>query len=367
MCDNKCDCQNQLGFAEGTVHNIGRIGCGQCNNSNQTEGRAQLRTGVFQGNSGWLTGIRGLQDTRNMSCSMIYASLAEKYRPTVLNAELAGASINRPGTPDAPQVFEIASSDQAYISPYNLEERAKKLNSPGGPEMPCICDPDCMCAPVCASDPTRNCLCEENGLFASVTQGIDIDDLDVPDLVRRNRHGSETSGSSVVSLLASIRTTPESSSNVTHHTAIEDDSDYRYVTYSEMKNQQLDRPHDLPAGIEAADTMSMSIDEMLASPDIEQFEFWDGQITRPPRVSSLSYRDALTQPFAKQCDYPPRRSSVAQRLFSSRNLATSNGVLGTGRKALKEANKRSLTDMSLTGLKFALRRASQMRDTVANN
>jgi len=134
-----------------------------------------------------------------------------------------------------------------------------------------------------------------------------------------------------------------------------------------MKNQQLDRPHDLPAGIEAADTMSMSIDEMLASPDIEQFEFWDGQITRPPRVSSLSYRDALTQPFAKQCDYPPRRSSVAQRLFSSRNLATSNGVLGTGRKALKEANKRSLTDMSLTGLKFALRRASQMRDTVANN
>lgn len=48
--------------------------------------------------------------------------------------------------------------------------------------MPCICDPECMCADLCAGDLTQNCLCEENGLFCLVTKGWDIDDLDVPDL-----------------------------------------------------------------------------------------------------------------------------------------------------------------------------------------
>lgn len=69
-----------------------------------------------------------------------------------------------------------------YISPYNLDERMKRLDRPGLPEMPCICDPECMCADLCAGDLTQNCLCEENGLFCRVTEGWDIDDLDVPDL-----------------------------------------------------------------------------------------------------------------------------------------------------------------------------------------
>ncbi len=69
-----------------------------------------------------------------------------------------------------------------YISPYNLDERMKRLDRPGLPEKPCICDPECMCADLCADDLTQNCLCEENGLFCLVTEGWDIDDLDVPDL-----------------------------------------------------------------------------------------------------------------------------------------------------------------------------------------
>ncbi len=58
----------------------------------------------------------------------------------------------------------------------------KRLDRPGLPEMPCICDPECMCADLCAGDLTQNCLCEENGLFCRVTEGWDIDDLDVSDL-----------------------------------------------------------------------------------------------------------------------------------------------------------------------------------------
>ena len=69
---------------------------------------------------------------------------------------------------------------QRYISPYNLDERAKKLGRAGGPEKPCICDPECICVPLCAPDPTKNCFCEENALFCRVTEGMDIDDLLYP-------------------------------------------------------------------------------------------------------------------------------------------------------------------------------------------
>ena len=76
--------------------------------------------------------------------------------------------------------LKTTSLPQGYISPYNLNERAKKLNQPGGPEMPCICDPECMCAPLCAADPLQNCFCEENALFCRVTEGMDIDELSYP-------------------------------------------------------------------------------------------------------------------------------------------------------------------------------------------
>ena len=68
-----------------------------------------------------------------------------------------------------------------YISPYNLNERIKRLDRPELPELPCICDPECMCFDLCAGDLTQNCLCEENGLFCRITEGWDIDDLDIPD------------------------------------------------------------------------------------------------------------------------------------------------------------------------------------------
>ena len=91
-----------------------------------------------------------------------------------------GYELNDSEVLKAQQYDESADPPQRYISPYNLDERAKKLNQPGGPEMPCICDPECMCAPLCASDPAQNCFCEENALFCRVTEGMDIDDLSYP-------------------------------------------------------------------------------------------------------------------------------------------------------------------------------------------
>lgn len=82
--------------------------------------------------------------------------------------------------PKAHLYYETADQAQRYVSPYNLDERAKKLDQPGGPEMPCICDPECICLPLCAAEPTQNCFCEENALFCRVTEGMDIDDLSYP-------------------------------------------------------------------------------------------------------------------------------------------------------------------------------------------
>lgn len=361
MRDIKYSRQKQVSCAHNAMHNsIEHIYNSDYDIRAHTEEHFQLQHGMSQKNLQWPTGIDGLQNTRNMSCSMIYATLAEKYRPTIINTGSMGAPIHREATPGVPQACQEACSNQAYISPYNLEERAKKLNVTGGPEMPCICDPDCMCALVCASDPTQNCLCEENGLFARVTQGMDIDDLDVPDLVRRSRPGSEASGSSVISLLESVQTLSEPSIDATQYTPITDTFDDGYASIDDQKEQQESHQHRSLIDIEVVNTMPMH--RAIASPDIDQYEVWESPCMIPPRVSSLSYRDyreALRQPFAKLCDHPPKRTSMAQRLFGahSHNVAASNKALcETTAKVFKQGNKRSLPSMSITGLKSALRR-----------
>ncbi|KAG8526890.1 uncharacterized protein KY384_008319 [Bacidia gigantensis] len=139
---------------------------------------------------------RQLSNICNMSSGMIFAQLAEKYRSHVPETEKVPISDLVLKENHAQREAEL------YVSPYNLEERAKKLFVPGGAEMPCICDPECICAPLCASDPTQNCLCEENGLFVRVTEGMNIDDLDVPDLIRWERQSSEFSRSSASSIIS---------------------------------------------------------------------------------------------------------------------------------------------------------------------
>ena len=320
-----------------------------------------------QQNRKWLTGIGGLHDVRDLSCSMIYASLAEKYRSTVLNTNLLGPSIDRQATPDVPQTCQELGSGKAYVSPYNLDERAKKLHAPGGPEMPCICDPECICTPVCASDPTQNCLCEENGLFTRVTQGMDIDDLDVPDLVRRGGGGCVMKGSNSVSRQGSIQESQELPFYGSCYTSSNDATGDAYFTRDMVKDGLSFQQTQLPNETWSIDTSWMR--ETLESPDSAMVESGDIHIPTPPRVSSLLYRDALRQPFAKQCDYPPKRSSVTQRLFSSRNITTtiSKNVSNRAAKNLqKQVNKRSLPDHSFIGLRLALHRTPQVHKMSEN-
>lgn len=94
-----------------------------------------------------------------------------------------------------------------YISPYDLNERMKRLDRSGLPMMPCTCDPECICADLCAGDLTQYRLCEENGLFCWVTEGWDIDDLDVPDLEGLKQSNSvKTSNSDEVQPMLALDT-----------------------------------------------------------------------------------------------------------------------------------------------------------------
>lgn len=188
--------------------------------------------------------VPGLRNVCNMSCGMIFGGLSEKYRVIVQREEFEkararpfktsdafpashpasthkvlrissgsipivhqsskrskantiatvqasyinhygntaqGEVVHEPSHDHQPtQHHETMNKPHRYISPYNLDERAKKLNRPDAPEKPCICDPECMCAPLCASNPTQNCFCEANGLFRRVTKGMDINEWSYP-------------------------------------------------------------------------------------------------------------------------------------------------------------------------------------------
>ena len=378
----------------------------------EKEARAMNRNRQFMDNLAWLKDdVQGLQDMGNMNCAMTFAMLAEKYRPMIAGGELDWAvrpstssptpphgmrewiaHLDRPDTPEPAQMNDHVAEDEflrlmyptkyptndtPYISPYNLEERAKKLNNPDGPEKPCICDEDCICAGLCASDPTQNCLCEENSLFVRVTEGMDIDDLDVPDLVRRR---SQTS----VSTRSSETTTARLDEPLVEEADAEPVIHAQHVAQilagpafqqhdtsvneiSEQTSQQKDLAKDLVkqvAQFDDAASISGSIKSLLHSmysddfndaasvaPSTKSGQFNDAASMTPSMTSSLSndyasmagiveftaegrlivrgpdghplspsslaYQEALRQPFAKECPHAPKRVSVTQRMFSS--------------------------------------------------
>ncbi|KAL6715710.1 hypothetical protein ACLMJK_006671 [Lecanora helva] len=311
---------------------------------------------VFSGSIGSPMGSRALQNTRNMCCSMIFGSLAEKYRPTVINSQRFGSTIIRQPTPDAPQISQRGAIGVACISPYNLEESAKKFSTPEGPAMPCICDPDCLCVPVCASDLTQNCLCEENGLFSRVTQGTDIDELDVPDLVRYEDLFLETDHSNMVSPLPAVGTLPDPPTSARQDNLVNSGFKYQNTATDKVENLQLDRHY---YSLEEGE-FSLIHGNTVSQNPIDH-EAWRRSQIHPPRLSSLAYREALLRPFAKECDSPPRHSSIAQRVFFSRRHGTGGDQSGG---ILKQIHKRSLADLSLTGFKLALRRSTHIPSTL---
>lgn len=331
-----------------------------------TEQHIRLRRGIFNQN---------LRDVSNKSCGMIFGELAEKYRPTVASMASDRAQIHRQSTPEAPQALrELTTPD--YVSPYNLNERAKKLNAPGGPEMPCICDPECMCVPLCASDPTQNCLCEENGLFVRVTEGMDIDELDVPDLVRRERRVSKMSDRSVTSSTAAPQGVQVDWSRcVAAWEAAGTVHNHQHNIIQEMEKQAKEQETQLGQGAEFQEPISNSADQfedVLSTSgisELSEFQHQESPYILPAKMSSLAYREALTQPFSKLCNSSPRRirrgPSVAQRIFrisgsgsqaTKRHLAVDQGT-NAGRP--KRDTKRTLGDVSFTNLKRALMREPQ--------
>ena len=328
--------------------------------------------------SGRRTEAQGLLNKSNMSCGMVFGELAEKYRTTAMSAEVKGSQIGRKSTPEAPQAFQEKILIRNYISPYNLDERAKKLNVPGGPEMPCICDPECICAPLCASDPTQNCLCEENGLFVRVTEGMDIDDLDVPDLVRRERQSSQASESSAASFNSIDGPASEwSIHSATYADAVTPSNDRYHITdraEKQIREQKIQSSDSVAVFNPTYDTSEPGEDVLSMSDIISLSEKndslpWQDRLSmRPLRMSDFTPYE-LTQPFSKLCDHPPRRQSVAKRLFKTKtsimaahkNTSTTDqatqgrNVNGGTSKVMKQPNKRSLADISFTGLRFTRR------------
>ena len=340
----------------------------------------------FEQTSGWLAEVQGLQDKGNMSCGMVFGELAEKYRPMAMSAELEGSRIDRKSTPKAPQAFQETVPVQKYISPYNLNERAKKLNVPGGPEMPCICDPECICAPLCASEPTQNCLCEENGLFVRVTEGMDIDDLDVPDLIRRKSEPSEASESSAASVNSTDRPASEWSFQSADYTdAVTSSTDQCPVRneLEKQKHEQKTQASDNVAVPRLAYNTANPLDEVLSMRNILRLTeeddglCWQDRLSMPPLRMSDFTPYQLTQPFSKQCDHPPRRRSVTERLFKTKTSITAahkktaaidqatqgHNTNSNASKVVKQPQKRSLADISFTRLRFTRRRGSHGHGT----
>ncbi|CAD6588408.1 MAG: hypothetical protein ASARMPREDX12_003321 [Alectoria sarmentosa] len=376
---NKHSCRHKASPGDSTTqHGI------QHGNREGTEKYINLEYHTFEQNRGWRAEVEGLQDKSNMSCGMVFGELAEKYRPMAMNAAAEGSMINRTSTPEAPRAFEEEILTRKYISPYNLNERAKKLNVPGGPEMPCICDPECICAPLCASDPTQNCLCEENGLFVRVTEGMDIDDLDVPDLVRRKRQPSEASESSTASLNttdgASARWPLYSTPYVDAVTPLDEQYGVVGEVEKQIREQKTEVLDNVTVPIPMLDTASQ-LDDVLSMSDMSELSVendglcWQDRLSMSPLKMSDFTHHELTQPFSKQCDHPPKRQSVAERLFKTKTSSMAarkkrstidqpmqgHNINGSTTKLEKQTKKRSLADISFTGLRFTRRRGSQGR------
>jgi len=155
------------------------------------------RMGAYKANAALKA--QGLQDMRKKSCSMIFGELSEKYRPILAEEAAERAQREQMRALERAQVHrerafqelcggsEITERDaqpdqdcgarQPHVNPYDLTSRVERLEDPNGPEFPCICDPDCLCAPLCAGEPEENCLCETDPLFWRVTSGYEMEEL----------------------------------------------------------------------------------------------------------------------------------------------------------------------------------------------
>ncbi|KAL8782416.1 MAG: hypothetical protein Q9195_009646 [Heterodermia aff. obscurata] len=72
-----------------------------------------------------------------------------------------------------------SASTQLYSSK-KLGDLSQQSYRADSPKPPCICTADCLCAPLCAAEPTETCLCIENSLFVHMTRNVNIEDIHYP-------------------------------------------------------------------------------------------------------------------------------------------------------------------------------------------
>ena len=251
--------------------------------------------------------MKCLQDVTRMSSGMLFAYLTEKYH----------ASGHGVCASPMQAIVSPINGYHEYFSPYDLTERGKKISNSSPPEMPCICDPGCVCAPLCASEPKGNCLCEENGLFVRVTEGMDIDDLAVPDLIRRRRSISETS-----------TTTTQSDGCLRHKESVPIDvQDVRLCDIeSELEQQQqeqtaLYKSFFGPQGIEGVASFDFhdSVSKVVST---DSATVSSRKVQPGNTISALDPTWRL--PFARQCPTPPkegRRRPAVKRVLGGENIS----------------------------------------------
>ena len=254
----------------------------------------------------WIRQLKNLSGITQMSSGMIFGQLSEKHRQLVPTRDSGLHHI----------LQDTEAQPTPYISPYNLDERWKKLIDPNRAELPCICDPDCICYDLCASDPTQNCLCEGNALFVSVTEGMDIDELDVPDLVRRERSRSNSASESEKSL---------SNDDIDNVSLFNGPPSLRgEPSLEELQTQQSIQAAQVKSDFQLVNSYNPSIQTPSQRSHVPSR--WDTAslvtVTDDDSITSIPLREALTLPFSKQCDTPPQRPStreaISRRLFGSR-------------------------------------------------
>lgn len=269
--------------------------------------------------------IQLLDNVHNMNSAIIFAHLSEKYRNFVMDEASSSVSQAQRALADLTITSPKASPALVYISPYNLNERAKIFDMEGVADLPCICDPDCICYPVCMSDRTQNCLCEENALFTRVTEGADIDELDVPDMIRSPAVSSRDSDSECDTIVDS---TSEDECDVSITDGLATDMDNMTIASADSTEPESKAYRKLPdpASHMNSDFRNVSVSYSIYGAEIlrEQFAMAQRYDTYPD-AETLAYIKAMREPWAKMCDTPPKplsnRCSIVRYLFPRSRLA----------------------------------------------
>ena len=71
------------------------------------------------------------------------------------------------------------ASSRLYDS-RRLGHGSQLFHRANGPKSRCTCSADCLCAALCAAEPTKTCLCIENSLFGHMTRNVNIEDIYYP-------------------------------------------------------------------------------------------------------------------------------------------------------------------------------------------